>query len=173
MKKNSNVNDVITHKRVTASNFLKSIQSDDYVWTVMESQIDELLILIDEFNEEIEKFYLNKISPELILNVALILRKIYSIFSFLDELTRLSRVILDLVVFLESINLEILTIERINKLKILEFIYDDISRFIETVFVYKDTLDISYLEDSLSSSIEQLKMVILGEKIEEEELELF
>lgn len=105
--------------------------------------------------------------------VASILRKIYSIFSFLDELSKLAKVLLKLVIFLESLDLESLTVEKRNKLKILEFIYDDISRFVETVFIYKDTLDISYLEDSLNSSIEQLKMSFNDEKIEEEELELF
>lgn len=52
----SNINEVIHHERVSANNFLESMQSDDYVWTVMESQIEELLFLIDELQEEIEKF---------------------------------------------------------------------------------------------------------------------
>lgn len=167
------INDAIPHNRVSASKFLSSMQKDDYVWSVMESQIEELLILIDELHEEIEKIYLNNISASLILYVASILRKIYSIFSFLDELSKLAKVLFKLVIFLESLDVESLSNEKRNKLKILEFIYDDVSRFVETVFIYKDTLDISYLEDSLNSSVEQLKMSFNDEKIEEEELELF
>lgn len=169
----SELNKVIQHDRVSASNFVESIQNDAYVWTVMESQIEELIILEEELHIEIEKLYLNKISSNLILNVASILRKIYSIFSFLEELSKLGKVLLNLAIFLESLDVNNLNAEKRNKLKILEFIYDDVSRFIETVFVYKDSLDISYLEDSLNSSVEQLKMSILDEKIEEDELELF
>lgn len=167
------INKVIQHDRITASNFLESMQNDYCVWSVMETQIEELLVLIDELHDEIQKVYLNNISTDLILNIASILRRIYSIFSFLDELTKLAKVIFELVVFLESLDINTLSNEKKSKLKILEFIYDDISRFIETVFVYKDTLDVLYLEDSLHSSIEQLKITVLDKQIEEEELELF
>lgn len=170
---NSDINSVIPHERVSANTFFKNIENDEYVMTVMETQVDELFLLMEELEEEIEKIHLNNINTELLVGISLILRKISSIFSFLDELSKLARVVLSLANFLEIVEIENLSTDKKNKLKIIEFIYDDISRFVETVFVYKDTLDISYLEDSLNSSIEQLKMNILQEDVDEEELELF
>ena len=99
------------------------MQDDDYVWTVMESQIEELLFLVEELKEEIEKIHLNYISKNLILNISSILRKISSILSFVDEPSKLSKVIFNLVIFLESLNIEIIPIEKRNKLKINPFIY--------------------------------------------------
>jgi DNA-binding response OmpR family regulator len=146
-------------EKITSTKKLDFKQKDNHSLTVMDNQIKELLILIDELYEEIKKIYLNNnISVSFNFYVASILKKIYSIFLFLDELSNLAKVLLNLVFFLESLDIENLSTEKINKLKILEFIYDDISRFVETVFVYKDTLNISYLVDSLNSSIEQLKM---------------
>lgn len=163
----------IQTKKINAKNFISEMKKDNLVWNSMESQIEELFQLNEEFNEQIEKIYLNDISASTIIEISIILRKIHNIFSYTEELFNLSKVLLNLAVFLEDLNIDSLSEEKRNKLKILEFIYDDISRFIETVFVYEDTLDVYYLEDSLKSSIEQLKMNLLNEKIEEEEFELF
>ena len=166
-------NNNINHKRVDAKEFISQMKKDNLAWNSMEGQLEELFQLNEEFNEEIEKIYLNDISSSTIMAIANILKKIHDIFSYTEELFNLAKVLLSLSTFLHDLDLDSLSEDKKNKLKILEFIYDDISRFIETVFVYEDTLDVYYLEDSLKSSIEQLKMNLLNEKIEEEDFELF
>ena len=166
-------NNNINHKRVDAKEFISQMKKDNLAWNSMEGQLEELFQLNEEFNEEIEKIYLNDISSSTIMAIANILKKIHDIFSYTEELFNLAKVLLSLSTFLHDLDLDSLSEDKKNKLKILEFIYDDISRFIETVFVYEDTLDVYYLEDSLKSSIEQLKMNLLNEKIEEEDFEFF
>jgi YesN/AraC family two-component response regulator len=163
----------INHKRVDAKNFMNSIKDDSITWNAMENEIEVLFELSNEFNEQIERIHLNDISRSSIIEISIILRKMNSILSFTDVLSNLGAVLLSLAQFLENLDIDSLDETKRNKLKLLEFIYDDISRFIETVFVYEDTLDVFYLEDSLNSSVEQLKMNLEDEKIEEDELELF
>lgn len=167
------LNASIEHEQVAATKFMEELKIDTLAWISIEPQIEELLEVNEDFEELIEKIYLNDITTEIINSISVILRKIYSIFTYIDELSNISDVIFELASFLDSINVDELSDEKKQKLKILEFIYDDLSRFIQTVFVYQDTLDIHYLEDSLRSSVEQLKMNISNEEIEEEELELF
>ena len=167
------LNQVISHERVHAHHFIEELQSDDLAWTAIESDIEELYNLNEDFENRIEKVYLNDISQEVLYEISSILRKIYLIFTRVEILEKMSAVIFELSLFLESLDFELLNNDVRNRLRILEFIYDDIARFINTVFIYQDTLDIHYLEDSLESSINQLKMNVLSQNIEEEELELF
>lgn len=167
------VEKVINHKRVDAKDFINNVKKDTLMWKALETQIEELFELSEEFNDQIERIHLNNVSSSSIIEISIILRKMYSIFNFTEELSNLGNVLFSLAKFLEGLEFNQLSDTKKNKLKILEFIYDDISRFIETVFLYKDTLDVFYLEDSLNSSIEQLKMNLMDEKIEEEELEFF
>lgn len=168
-----NVSSLVKHEIIDANNFLTNLQNDELVWNVMEEQIEQLLELSSDFNDCIERIYLNKLNQNLIADISVILRGIYSIFSFMETLKSLGDVLNDLSIFLENLNFDSLEKTQVDKLKMLEFIYDDVSRFIQTVFVYKDTLDVHYLEDSLRSSVQQLKINVLSQEIEEDELELF
>lgn len=167
------LNQSINHERVNANKFIMDLQSDELAWTAIEGDIEELYNLNEDFENCIEKVYLNDISQEVLYEISSILRKIYLIFTRVEILEKMSGVIFELSLFLESLDFEVLSVDARSRLRILEFIYDDIARFINTVFVYQDTLDVHYLEDSLESSVNQLKMNILTQDIEEEELELF
>lgn len=165
--------DVVEHKVVDSNNFFKKLQEDDFIWESLEGQITQLIEYNKDFNEAIEIIYLNKIDQRLINEIAQILRGMYSIFTFIEVLRDLGDVLKELSEFLEDLDFNKLDNSQIEKLKLIEFIHEDISRFIETVFVYRDTLDVHYLEDSLKSSVKQLKTNVLNEVIDEEELELF
>lgn len=164
---------VVEHEVMDSNNFYNNLKNDTLVWDALEGQVENLLDLSSDFNDLVERIYLNKIDEELLLNISSILKGMYSTFSFIDTFKNLGEVLNDLAIFLEDLNLDNLNESQIEKIKIIEFIYDDISRFIETVFVYKDTLDVHYLEDSLRSSVQQLKTNVLSTDIEEDELELF
>lgn len=173
ISENNSFKDVVEHKVVNTEDFFKTLQQDKLLWESLEGQIEQLIYLSKDFNEAIERIYLNKLNQDLVDDVSNILRGMYSIFSFIDVLKSLGEVLYELAIFLEELNFSSLNSTQIDKLKILEFIYDDISRFIDTVFVYKDTLDVHYLEDSLRSSVLQLKHNMFQESLEEDELELF
>lgn len=163
----------LSHKQKDASSFMQSLQGDSVVWMAFENEMDEMMELDDDFQYYIDRIYLNNITNDDIAHIARILRNFYRIFLIIDELQKMAHAMYELGNYLESIDVDILSQNQIKKLKILEFIHDDLSRFIQTVFVYQDTIDIHYLEDSLISSVEQLKVGVSETVVEEEDLELF
>ncbi|PHO08959.1 hypothetical protein CPG37_11575 [Malaciobacter canalis] len=172
-KQSDTIVKVDSHKLVSGKNFIDDLKSDSIAWNSIKSQLDELLELIQDFENLIEKIFLNEISNEILEEISFVLERISFILKSTDILLNISEVILQLSEFLYAIKVEELSLEQKEKLKILEYIHDDLSRFIQSVFIEQDTLDIYYLEDSFKSSLEQLKMNILNEKIEEEEIDFF
>jgi len=165
--------DVIAHKALNSESFMDSLQSDEFLWLAFENDIATLLELQEDFEYIVSGFRLNSITQKMLFSFSKTLRKVHTIFMQMDSLTKISQTFLDLIYFIEDLDYKRVTQEQINHFKMLEFIYEDISRFIETVFIHKDTIDIHYLEDSLGSSLKQLKQSVLQIPIEEEELELF
>lgn len=161
------------HNQVTAQKFMNDLKVDSIEWLSIENQLEELLALNEDFENQIEKILLNEINEYNIDETVKILKGISVVFKSVDALSNISNVIFSIGDFFENLHLEELSSDKKDRLKIIEFIYEDISRFIQTVFIYQDTLDIHYLEDSLNSSLEQLKITISNEYLEEEELEFF
>jgi YesN/AraC family two-component response regulator len=164
---------ITNHIPVNVDDFFKSLKEDSVIWDAVSEDIHTLLELNDDFENYIGLLYSKQINNQALQSIGSILKKMYTILSQIVAMSNMTSVLLNLSSFIDEINYDALSDEQINKLKILEFIYDDISRFINTVFVYKDAIDIHYLEDSLNSSIKQLKQNLSDTPFEEEELELF
>ena len=162
-----------SHKKEDASDFLNSIENDNLIWQAFQNDIPELLQLSSDFSEDIDKIDLDGFSSDVRDSIAQIIHEYILIFSTLDQMIRMTEVLSQLTQFLEELDVDSLSEKQLKKLKFIGFIYEDIDRFLQTVFVYKDTVDIYYLEDSLESSITRLKNDVLGIEVEEEELELF
>jgi hypothetical protein len=74
----------------------------------------------------------------------------------MEELKEMGIVIFELSSVLENIQVETLSPEEKKRLFVLEYIYDDISNYLEKVF-NENVKNVHYLEDSLRSSVMQLK----------------
>ncbi len=162
-----------SHKKEDASNFMDDIQNDNLIWEAFKDDIPELMQLSIEFSEDIDRIDLEGLNSTIRDSIVQIIHGYILIFSTLDQMVRMTEVLSQLTQFLEELEVDTLTEQQLKKLKVLEFIHEDISRFLQTVFVYQDTVDIYYLEDSLESSISQMKNDVLGIEVEEDELELF
>jgi YesN/AraC family two-component response regulator len=151
-----------------AGDFLQNISYD------IEKDIEYILELVEELEEYIQLVYINKANSEYIRAISTILSKIHTTLSQMGgAMNAMSLVIFDLASFLDKIDFASLNDEQKNKLNMLEFIYDDISKFVNIVFVEEKTINIHYLEDSLRSSIKQLEQNIFNVEVEEEDFELF
>lgn len=172
---NSGLNNNIKKRNLINSKdfFSKLLNEEIFLNKEIEQFTLDLINLDKKFDHQIQILYLNKLNEEFISKVIEILDEIAKKFESTRTLTNFGLVLKRLSNFLASLNFSKLNKIQIDNLRILEFIYDDISRFIYTVFVYKDSIDVNYLEYSLKSSIEQINGNILDEKIIEEELELF
>jgi YesN/AraC family two-component response regulator len=169
----SDVTQSISHARIDSQSFINTLKNDATSWQSLQDDIAIMVDLLEDFEHYVGFIYTDEITKDVLTKIASILRKFYTILSPLEAMAKMSLAFFELATFLEDTPFETLSSEQRKKFKILEFIYDDIARFVETVFLYRDTLDIFYLEDSLISSITQLRQNVLGIQIEEEELELF
>lgn len=159
-----------SHVREDASDFMESIENDDIIWQAFKDDVDELMQLSSDFSDYMDVFNLTGImTSDIKDNVVQILHSFVHIFATLDQMVKMTEVLESFAGFLDQLDIDTLTQEQHKQLKMLEFINNDISRFLQTVFVYRDKVDIYYLEDSLESSIEQLKNEILGVEIEDED----
>lgn len=167
------IDKILAPKQLSSKKFLTDLQNNSSLWSVIEEDIVTLIEINDDFEIYINYIFEGNLSSGLLLKISELLKKMQTILSQIDFMRQMAGLILDLSTFLKEIDLDSLDSEQKNKFKMVEFIYDDISRFIQTVFVYKDTIDVFYLQDSLKSSIEQFKKSILNSPIQEEEFELF
>ncbi|MEA3554766.1 MAG: response regulator [Campylobacterota bacterium] len=165
---------ILSHTVENADSFMEELEEDSLIWNTFQNDIPELMQLSVEFSEDIDTIDLEDgLSIEIRDSIVQILHGYILIFSTLDQMLRMTEALDLLANFLDDLNIQELTPTQQKKLKILEFVNNDISRFLQTVFVYKDSVDIYYLEDSLESSIQQLKNDVLGIEVEEEDLEFF
>jgi len=154
-------------KKLSAESFMNVFEYD------IQIEIEYLLSLSEDFERYVDLIYTNGLQEAYLVEVTSILKKMYTTISQMPPLLKMSYIFFDLASFLEAIDFQTLSTEQIQKLSVLEFIYEDINKFIQLVFVENAVQDVNYLEDSLSSSVEQLKQSVLNTHIEEEEFELF
>lgn len=164
---------LLSHKVEDASNFMEKLEENELSYLILDDQIESLVEYAEDFSRCVNRIYLNKFDKKTIIEIAGIITSIRNIFLLMNSLDNLTYTLEQISNYLIDLDFDSLDKSQKDKLKILEFICDDISRYIDTVFVYKDTVDIYYLEDSLNSSFEQLKMNLGDQDFEEEELDLF
>lgn len=167
------VNKIISNKQISSKKFMNELQGNEELWKVLEEDVVTLSEISDDFEFYVNQIYEGNLSAELLEQMGALLKKIQTILSQIESMREMSYILLDLAAFIQEIDFNALAYEQKEKFKMIEFIYDDISRFIQTVFVYRDTIDIYYLKDSLKSSVEQLKNSVLNFPLQEEELEFF
>lgn len=174
VKKNiQKVPDIISKKQVSSKNFLNKLQKESDDWNLMSEDIVTLVEISEDFELYVNQIYIGNLSKELLVKMSFLLKKMRGILLQINFMKDMAQIFFELATFVEEIDFDSLEQEQKDKFKMLEFIYDDISRFVQTVFVYKDTIDIYYLKDSLKSSVEQLKISVLNSPMQEEELEFF
>lgn len=169
----NNFYNVIDHKIINAKDFYEKFYKDLGSSEKVDNYIESLIVLEKKFDQQIRKIYLYKINQEIIREISNILIEISTKLLLVTEFYSFSKTINNFGEFLNSLDFFKLRVEELDQLRVLEFIYDDISRFIHTVFIYKSSIDINYLQNSLKSSIEQIVKEILHENLNEIELELF
>ena len=141
-----------SHKREDAKEFMNTIKKDNLLWEAFKDDIPELLQLCEDLSDDVFKIELEGFIPEIQNGLMETISRFIAIFSELDEMVKMTEVLEDMIKFLGELNPDTLSKEQTEKLKLLEYIYEDINRFIQTVFVYQDTVDIYYLEVCNESS---------------------
>lgn len=152
------LDEIAGYDQISRPHVRTNLHDNDLAFDVgsTESNIEELKELNEYFGACVH-FYVHDLSQEALQDISAILNNLYNILSKLSMCSQICNAIHDLAIFLEELDFDSLSEEQKTKLKILSFFYSDVSRFINTVFIYKENVDIQYLENSLIQSIAHIK----------------
>lgn len=152
------LDEIAGYDHISRPHLKTNLHNDDTVFDVgsTESNIEELKELNEYFGACVH-FYVNDLSQDALHDISSILNNLYNILSKLAMCSKICDAIHSLAIFLEELDFDKLSEKQKTKLKILSFFYSDVSRFINTVFIFKENVDIEYLENSLIQSIVHIK----------------
>jgi YesN/AraC family two-component response regulator len=167
IEKKVNYDLMISNDNKYENNFLKT---NIISWHIIEEDIKDYNL---ETAEIIDYIMLRGIDQENLENLSRVFRKYYSSLILLDHLDKFSSIFEDIAEYFGSLDLSIISEDRLKYFDTYLYIYDDLVNFFDVVFIKKDSANINYLTDSLKSSVEQMKYSLSGEKIKEEEFDLF
>ena len=152
------LDEIAGYDHISRPHLKTNLHNDDTIFDVgsTESNIEELKELNEYFGACVH-FYVNDLSQDALHDISSILNNLYNILSKLAMCSKICDAIHSLAIFLEELDFDKLSEKQKTKLKILSFFYSDVSRFINTVFIFKENVDIEYLENSLIQSIVHIK----------------
>lgn len=144
-----------------------------------DSYFSGIKLLTIAYEDIIKELKSNKLNSIILLEFANLYEKFSTIFFMLKDFDKLASVFLNLADLMYLIKAKRYKSSNSQKFAlIIECIYQDISNFIDLIFIKQTAKDIYYLEDSLQSSIQQIKLnynLIENKKNDndDDELELF
>lgn len=151
-------------KKNTNATFLPTLTPE------MLYNIEYLLELRNDLKYYLEMFSLNGVLEEHVQAISSIFSEIYTTLSQIKSAANISIVIFEFANFLENIHFASLNSRQKENFLILESIYEDISQFIYFAFITPEVKKTFYLEDSLRSSLVELKYGVFDNFLIEEEL---
>lgn len=169
------------NKVTTDVSFVKELELPTHkipqaAFVITDELIDDIEYLI-ELRDELENFVdamtSGQTTQEHLRAVAFVLSKMYTVFSGIPFLESMSILMYELSNFMENIRYSSLRKDQIKNLGVFEYIYEDISHYIDTVLVKRKADNATHLEKSLRASLTQLKQNIFNDFVIDEEMELF
>jgi YesN/AraC family two-component response regulator len=145
-------------EKVSAQEFMDKLQEDKEIWEILQSQMEEIILLGDDFEEYVNSMLLTGIDANTIEQVAVILQKYYHIFIIFDDFKSTANVFEEIANILMQIDASSLDDEKAKALEILEYIWEDIKNFVNGVFIKKDVTDVFFFEQSIKATAQQLKL---------------
>lgn len=152
-------------------NFGKTDEIDDTFWKHICSDIAEIN---HEFEDAISRISLRGINEDMQYDLIRVFIKYNHAMLLIPQMANMSIVFRDLAETIENKNFNgSFNYAFEENIHLIEFMYEDIIKFFDIVFVEKSTENTNYLTDSLASSVVQLKTKLGFIELEEEELEFF
>lgn len=161
-----------TKQIMSATECLDRIKKDKELWELLQSQMEEIILLGDDFEEYVNSMLLTGIDENTIEQVSSILKKYHSIFSVFDDFQNTANVFEEIANILMQIDVHSLDAEKAKALEILEYVWEDIRNFVNGVFIKKDVNNVFFFEQSLKATAQQLKLG-LGLINNEDNMEFF
>lgn len=163
----------ITHDLIfpsTKNNNSLNLEQNLISWEIIEEDIKDYNL---ETSEIIDYIMLNGVNKENLEDLSTVFRKYYSSLILLDNLDKFSSIFEDLAEYFGSLDLSLISEDKLKHFDTYLYIYDDLINFFDVIFIKKESENMDYLTDSLLSSVEQMKYTISDYKMEEEDFDLF
>lgn len=132
-----------------------------------------IMFINDDLNESLERLNDLEISKELFKNISLSLINLSDIFKENSKLQNTSILLREFSSFLDNISLEDIDPSRFDAFDYLTNIIEDLTLYIDELFVYRLFKDVAIFEDSMQNNISYFETKLLGIEDEDENLEFF
>ena len=123
----------------------------------LEVHSGSIIFINDDLNEKLDSLNNLEISQELFSQIALSLTQLSNILKEEDNLKYLASLFADFALFLDELNLKSIKPSNYEAFDYLTKIIEDITLYLNELFVYKLFKDTKIIEDSLKNNIEYLK----------------
>jgi DNA-binding response OmpR family regulator len=145
------------HQSTSANSFYEHLKNDAASWEAFMGESEELMFINSDLTDYVADSMLNGYTTDLLNDIADSLARLYSIFMLTDQLDGISKSIDKLSRFLRGIDVGQLSSDQLIALDVIEQFCNDISSFLDNVFVSGTANDINYLTDSFSASVDQFE----------------
>lgn len=164
--------------KVNVKHYLDKIKTDDpHSYHSFQAEKESLMDALNDLSEYYEimvfKHYEDEDSFDMMITN---LTKLTNIFSHFDNLKNESVAIFRLVDILNSIKLDNTNEQQLEAFDILEFLINDIKKFVIDMFFEENVLDVNYFHDSLRENITLFETTLHAEPTkhdDEDDLEFF
>lgn len=161
-------NNLIKTKEKVVKKYKNDAINDD-IDTFLDQYSGNIMFINDDLNESLEKLKDLEISKEIFLNISTNMLQLSHIFKENESLKNLSYLLEEFSQFLESIDLESIEPSRYSSFDYLTNIVEDLTFYIDELFVYRLFKDVAIFEDSMENNIGYFESQLFGLKDDDEE----
>lgn len=154
-------NDLIKTKEQLINKYKNDPQSHN-IEEFLDKNSGSILFINDDINESISRLQELELSKELLRNISLNLNKLANIFTPCKNLSNIASLFNQFGQFLESIKLASIEPSRYEAFDYLTNILEDLSIFIDELFVYKIIQDTKVFEDSMENNVSYFEAKLYG-----------
>ena len=162
----------------TKQKLLRKYEDDDTnkdIDTFLDQYSGQIMFINDDINENLERLNNFEFNQELFSSFAANLFELNDIFKKDSHLDTISDLFLEFGQFLDSLDLEKIDPSRYNAFDYLANIIEDLTIYIDELFIYRILKDVKIFSDSMQNNISYFEAALFGhnENGDEENLEFF
>lgn len=156
-------------------NKYKNDTVNDEINTFLDQYSGNILFINDDLNENLQRLRDLELSHDIFKNLSTSLLQLSNILKQNESLVHLSNMLIDFGKFLEDLDVEQIDPSNFSAFDYLTTIIEDLTIYIDELFVYKLFKNVHIFEDSVENNINYFKMQLLGTDTNEDDdnLEFF
>ena len=148
-------------------------QSSHNIDQFLDQYSGNMMFINDDLNENLEKLKNLELSKDIFKNIATALFQLADIFEKENKLNTVSIILLNFGEFLKNLELESIEPSNYSAFDLLTTIIEDLTIYIDELFIYKILKEVHIFEDSMANNINYFEEKLLGKEDDSEDLEFF